>query len=329
MIEPPTKVGRVDEETVSLQTDKLSVEKQQSAQPEESIAREKGAVSEPTIKVSDEASIANPSRLDYEEKSKNNVGLWILILFGFSWLAYSLITSLLDAWQNSLVLALPLTLISLLFIIIVSLLLVRQWRAFKAIDEAISIHRLIEETGRDEPPHHIRDAFNPVMDRLEARYPAEVKRYRAEMNDRRTTSEYLSLVNNVVLNQADKDVKNIIKQSAMSAAGLVAICPHPGLDALIVMYRANTMIRKIANCYGLQPTGLSSLYLFRYTLISAFSAAAIEEIGSVVLEEISAGLAEKAVKVAAEGMVSARRMYRLGQMTRLQIRPIQNPTGSF
>ena len=90
------------------------------------------------------------------------------------------------------------------------------------------------------------------------------------------------------------------------------------------MYRANTMIRKIATCYGLQPTGLSSLYLFRYILISALTAAAIEEIGSIVLEEISAGLAETAVKVAAEGMVSARRMYRLGHLTRLNTRPIKN-----
>ena len=323
MSESPTKAGRVDEATVSLDKEGVSPEKPKSVRPEESAARQKGAVHEPTVIVSDPNTLTDQPSLHSKEKSRTSIALWIFILFGFSWLTYSLVTSLVDAWQTSLFLALPLALISLLFIIILIKLLVREWKAFKSIDEAISLHRLIESTGDDEPPHHIRDALNPILDRLRAHYPAEIKCYRAEMNERRTTSEYLSLVNNIVLIRADKDVKKIILQSSISTAGLVAISPHPALDSLIVMYRANTMIRKIATCYGLQPTGLSSLYLFRHILISALTAAAIEEIGSVVLEEISAGLAEKAVKIAAEGMVSAKRMYRLGHLTRLNTRPVK------
>ena len=323
MSESPTKVGRVDEKTVSLDTENVSPEKPQSKQQESAAARQKGAVHEPTVIIRDPNPLTDQPTLHSKEKSKTSIALWIFTLFGFSWLTYSLVTSLVDAWQTSLFLALPLALISLLFVIVLTLLLVREWKAFKAIDEAASLHNLIESTGGDEPPHHIRDALNPILNRLEARYPAEIKRYQAEMNERRTTSEYLSLVKNVVLIRADKDVKKIILQSSISTAGLVAISPHPALDSLIVMYRANTMIRKIATCYGLQPTGLSSLYLFRHILISALTAAAIEEIGSIVLEEISAGLAETTVKVAAEGMVSARRMYRLGHLTRLNTRPVK------
>ena len=323
MSEPTTKAGRVDEATVSLDAENVSPEKPKSVLPGESAARQQGAVHEPTVIISDPNTLNDQPSLHFKEKSRTSIALWIFILFGFSWLTYSLITSLFDAWQTSLFLALPLALISFLFIFILTKLLVREWKAFKSIDEAISLHRLIESTGDDEPPHHIRDALNPILDRLEALYPAEIKRYRAEMNERRTTSEYLSLVNNIVLIRVDKDVKKIILQSSISTAGLVAISPHPALDSLIVMYRANTMIRKIASCYGLQPTGLSSFYLFRHILISALTAAAIEEIGSIVLEEISAGLAETTVKVAAEGMVSARRMYRLGHLTRLNTRPIK------
>lgn len=90
----------------------------------------------------------------------------------------------------------------------------------------------------------------------------------------------------------------------------------------MVVYRANLLLRNISNIYGLKLTGFSSLYLFKHTIISAITSAGIEELGSIVLDRIGAGLTGNAAKVVSEGIVSASRMYRLGSLTKKITRPI-------
>ena len=150
----------------------------------------------------------------------------------------------------------------------------------------------------------------------------EYRQFDEARHDRKTVKEYFSLLENVVWTRRDKDVDDAINRASLSVAGLVAISPHPALDAVIVVVRANMLLRNIGQIYGLELTGISSLYFFKHTIVSAITAAGIEELGTLVFEEIGAGVAEKSAKIVTEGLVSAGRMYRLGCLAKKVTRPV-------
>ena len=246
----------------------------------------------------------------------------VSVIFIACWLLYTTFVSLIDAWKTSLWLAIPLIIISIIFLITLIVLVLRERRAINLIDQRQKTHQQIRLYVADGSIIAIHETLTPILTNIKTHYPEEFQQFDEARNDRHTVQEYLSLLDSVVLSTLDRDVDYAIKKASLSVASLVAISPHPALDAIIVMIRANMLIRKIGHIYGLEPTGLSSLYLFRHTILSAISAAGIETLGSVALEEIGSGVTEKAAKILTEGLVSASRMYRLGKLTKKIIRPV-------
>lgn len=238
----------------------------------------------------------------------------VFILFIASWLLYATVISLMDAWRSSVSLAIPLTLITVIFIIFLGALVRREWQAIQSIDRIHETRLQLGQYIHEDSIVGVRQTLKPVLACIQIHYPEEYRQFDEAWQDRRTVQEYLLLLDNLVLSRLDKDVNDAINKASLSVAGLVAISPHPTLDAVIVIIRANMLIRKIGRIYGLEPTGLSSLYLFKYTIVSAIAAAGIEEIG--------VGLTENVTKFVAEGIVSAGRMYRLGKLTKKITRPL-------
>lgn len=238
----------------------------------------------------------------------------VLVLFIGCWLLYTTGVSLVGVWSSSVWLAIPLTLITVIFILFLGALVWKEWHAIQSIDRIRETRLQLGGYISEHSIVGVHETLKPVLARIQIHYPGEYRQFDETWKDRRTVQEYLLLLDNIVLSRLDKDVNDAINKASLSVAGLVAISPHPALDAAIVIIRANMLIRKIGCIYGLEPTGLSSLYLFRYSIVSAIAAAGIEEIG--------VGMTEKVTKIVAEGIVSAGRMYRLGKLTKKITRPV-------
>lgn len=246
----------------------------------------------------------------------------VFIIFIACWLLYATSISLIDVWGTNIWFAIPLTAITGFFIITLVIIVCREWRAFKSVDQIQENQHQLKKYINDNSIIGVHETLKPVLENIKLNYPEEYRQFEEARHDRQTVNEYLSLFENIVLVRLDKDVNDSINRASLSVAGLVAISPHPALDAAMVVYRANLLLRNISNIYGLKLTGFSSLYLFKHTIISAITSAGIEELGSIVLDRIGAGLTGNAAKVVSEGIVSASRMYRLGTLTKKITRPI-------
>jgi uncharacterized membrane protein YcjF (UPF0283 family) len=247
---------------------------------------------------------------------------WIIFLCPLVWLVYALGDSIALTWASNRAIAVLLGVVTILFFWVFGRWLLTEYRAAREVDAIVTIKQVVSEAGPDESPREIADALESVVERLEKNYPREVGIYRAEMEERSTVESYRELVENVLLSQVDRRVDELIRNATLSAAGLVAISPHPLLDAMIVMYRATVLVRAITEAYGRVATGLSSLRLFRHIVMSALSAAAIEEVGTMGLESLGLGASEKALKGIGEGAFTALRMNRLGRITKEVVRPL-------
>lgn len=81
--------------------------------------------------------------------------------------------------------------------------------------------------------------------------------------------------------------------------------------------------------YGIKPSGLSSLRLFRHILSSAVLAAGAEVASEVIADSLAENATEGAGEIlfgslfskVGEGAVTVWRIYRLGRIVRLIIRP--------
>ncbi len=247
---------------------------------------------------------------------------WAFVLFIAGWLLYATLISLEEAWSKSFWLAIPLTVITVIFIVLIGFFVLREVRAFRSIDRIEETREKLAKYTREESIIGLHETLKPILKNIKVRYPVEYRQFDEARHDRKTVKEYLSLLENVVLASLDNAADDAIKKASLSVTGLVAISPHPALDAVIVLVRANMLLRKISQIYGLEITGISSLYFFKHTIVSAITAAGIEELGTLALEDIGAGVTEKSAKIVTEGLVSAGRMYRLGNLAKKVTRPI-------
>lgn len=309
----------IEEDSVSIETtlnSKIkSLDKKQNNERKAQIINEETKLIEQE-KVT-ENSIEMPASPRYWSKL-----FWIFVIFSISWLFYSALISVIEAWQKNYWFGLPLAIMSLVFITVLLLLIKRERNAFKRVDKNALQRRQIKIHIDNDSVAGIHNVLKPRLSRIKKYYPKEIAQFEAARTNRYSANDYISLLENIILSRLDKDANNAIKKASLSIAALVAISPHPALDAVLVLIRANMLIRKISQIYGLEPTGLSSLYLLKHSVISALAAAGIEEISTLLAEEISVGLTEKAAKFIAEGAVSSARLYRLGHLTKKISRPI-------
>lgn len=247
---------------------------------------------------------------------------WAILAFPVTWLAYVIVEAIVSAWHTRIPLAILLTATASLFLWVVSAWAIREYRAAGEVKHMEEIDSLLKNSERQSHPREVKRQLAPVVDRIALSHPEAVRVFRAEVDNRDTIEAYCDLLDNIVLKEVDMEVEQIIRSATVSAAGLVAISPHPALDAMLIIYRATTMTASITRAYGRQATGLSSLRLFRRVVTTAITAAALEQLGTLALENLGMNLTNNALKAVGEGSVAAARIHRLGALTRQTIRPI-------
>ncbi|MFW6342769.1 MAG: DUF697 domain-containing protein [Halothiobacillaceae bacterium] len=240
-------------------------------------------------------------------------------------LATRLGTYLADLWPDQPLLASILASIGGIAVLLFGIALIIEYRAGRRLDGVHARRERIGQALERDDPVDLEKQLQPVLLRLESQFPAAVHEYRAATREAHHAADRLRLFDNIVLGEVDRAVDRVIDRTALTVGAAVAIVPHPALDATIVLWRALVMVRRIASCYGLGPTHLSSLALLRHAIVSAIMAAGMETAGDLIAEEVGRGVLASGGQRLAQTAVTASRLRRLGKMTRQICRPIDHP----
>lgn len=286
----------------------------------------------PATPMEDETSLAAPAEasvLNASEEARSSIWqsiFWLLIASAGFWGIGSATLTLVDLWQQQLLLAVPLTGVGLILLGLLGRALRIEWQAVRAVDALAQRRTAVELARVRNDLDSLKTALASALDNLHARHPALMDEFNAAAASRTDCADYLELFDNLVLRRLDKEAQMIINRSAIVTGTAVAAVPHPAFDAVVVLWRAIVMTRELGTTYGLRPTGLSSWRLMRHTLGTAMLAASMETLGSLALDETGRGALERAGKNLAEGVVIASRIRRLGQLTQKACRPVDRVT---
>ncbi len=280
---------------------------------------------EPTVAMEDFESATHPKTdMALKKKSPTSPFLALLSVFTLTWLLYFLIATMVNAWKVSAWIGLPLSAITILLLLYVTTKAFRERRNYKAIaniqDNHIHLQRAIEKNDLVATKAILETRLKPIQNKHPER-TAQFRHAVMEMDDAR---DYCNLLENKLLKTIDKEVDAAIQRATITAATTIAISPHPAIDSLLALYHANRLIGEIARQYGLETSFFTCNVLIKEILISMASAATVETLGSIVLENlIKNTLTGQAIKLTAESAIAAGRMYRLGRIAKQYLRPLQ------
>jgi len=265
---------------------------------------------------------ASPRQRWYQRPWRSSFYLLIMIiLFSGLWQWVSILQ---QRWQDGAILiATLLSLFSLLLAGLVIIAIIRERRACARITRLATRRHQAQKALQADDLSALKAALQPTLETLAQKDPGLIKDFQAATQSETRAAGYARCFENLVLNTLDEQANAKINQATLTIGTLVAAVPHPALDALVVIWRALILIRDLGRIYGLAPTGLSALRLFRYALGSAVLAAGTHAAGEVVLDEFGRGVLNSAGKKVSESAVSAARMRRLGKMTQNLIRPLE------
>lgn len=247
---------------------------------------------------------------------------WLTIAMIATWALSSTTLTLIELWQQNKALAIPLAIFGILLLILLSHALKEEVTALRCIDQLEKTQADILHARDVADLQKLKSSLKPTLDTLEQRHPELMLTFKEASSTRTDCHDYLDTLNNLVLLRLDDAVNSTIKRSSLMIGTAVAISPHPALDAIIVLWRAQALVRDIGEIYGLRLTGLSSWRLMKYLFNSALLAAAMDAAGSLIIEEAGRGAIESAGKKTAEGLVIGSRIYRLGVIAQKTCRPI-------
>jgi len=291
--------------------------------------REPGPVEGPSEAMPDDqvnaqsGEIANP---EFVERSPWSFVFWLLSAGVFIWLLMGVVSAIAGAWHQSIWLGLPLAALASIFLAVLIWASLREYKAWKTIDALADRRTRIHTALASDDLYALRETLAPTLNNLRLAHSIQIATFEEAAKSRETASEYLKQFENIVLIQLDKEANAVIKRSALVGGTVIAIVPHPALDAIVALWRATVLIRTIGEVYGLKPTGLSSLRLLKHSIATAIIAAGsdiavdltIDQVGQDVVDQVSSNIG----KGVAGGTVTAWRLYRLGKYAQRLCRPM-------
>ena len=120
----------------------------------------------------------------------------------------------------------------------------------------------------------------------------------------------------------DQQADQQIQKASLRAAFGVSSCPHPALDAVVVMVLSVMLIRDLMAVYGLRHSLRSLFRVMTRSLFLASSTALMSTAVEFAMRAAHDRLAAAVVGTAGEALVVARRMLTLGAVAKAEIRPL-------
>lgn len=138
-----------------------------------------------------------------------------------------------------------------------------------------------------------------------------------------SSKEQLQRFEEDILSCADQQVNRVISKYSVDAAVLVALSPSAMLDMLLMLWRNQRMVTKIAAAYGIKLGYWSRIKLWRQLLANIAYAGASEAISDLGASMLGAELAGKLSLRAGQGLGAGLLTARLGLQAQRLCRPLQ------
>ncbi|HKV00084.1 MAG TPA: DUF697 domain-containing protein [Vineibacter sp.] len=261
--------------------------------------------------------VAAPARVSYW-----GTAVWLLAatVAGFS--VYSLVRGLIEIWQRDWVGGAVLGTLSLGFLAALLAALLHEFRALRRLHDAARLRTRLETALRRDSPGELMSALAPVLSMVAARRPELVQQFHHRIDGQSDSDAIVRQFRTVVLSALDQEARRAIRRETLVTLGAAAASPHPALDAVIVAWRSVVMVRRVAEIYGLRPSGLATIRLARAAVISTATAMAADPAGDMLAEALGGGFADKIAGKVAEGSIVGLRALRFGLRAMDVCRPL-------
>ena len=134
--------------------------------------------------------------------------------------------------------------------------------------------------------------------------------------------DVIDLLNREIFQAMDHEADQRIQKAALRAAFGVSSCPHPALDAVVVLVLSVMLVRDLMDVYGLRHSLRGLLRVMTRSLFLASSTALMSTAVEFAMKAAQDRLAAAVVGTAGEALVVARRMLALGAVAKAEIRPL-------
>jgi putative membrane protein len=208
-------------------------------------------------------------------------------------------------------------------------LVAQQTRAYRRLKSAERARDLARELGRLGTAGH----GAALLDSLRAIYAgnptvlgqlnAADEALQAHHSDR----DVIDLLDREIFAPMDKAADARIRQAALRATLGVSACPHPALDALVVLGVSVVLVRDLMQIYGLRHSARSLLRVMTRAVFDSSATAALSTAIEFAANAAQDRLAATVVGTAGEALIVARRMSTLGALAKAEIRPLP-PAGA-
>jgi uncharacterized membrane protein YcjF (UPF0283 family) len=134
--------------------------------------------------------------------------------------------------------------------------------------------------------------------------------------------DVLHLLNREIFDPMDREADERTRRAAIRASLGVSACPHPALDAVVVLGISVGLIGDLMRIYGLRHSARSLYRVLTKALFNASATAAMSTLVEFAANAAQDRIAAAFVGTAGEALVVARRMYTLGALAKAEIRPL-------
>ncbi|OYY36267.1 DUF697 domain-containing protein [Reyranella sp.] len=147
----------------------------------------------------------------------------------------------------------------------------------------------------------------------------------AALQPQHTDADVIDLLNREIFVPMDRRADDRIQRAALRASLGVAACPHPALDALVVLGISVALVKDLMQIYGLRHSARAVWRIISHVLFSASSTAVMSTVVEFAMKAAQDRLAAAVVGTAGEALVVARRTFALGMLAKEEIRPLPAP----
>jgi len=269
------------------------------------------------LDVGGDVAVVTPSRVSYW-----GTAAWLLAatIAGFS--VYSLVRGLVDIWQRDWIGGAALGALSLGFLGTLAAALLHEFRSLRRLHDATRLRTELETALRRDSPGELMSALVPVLTMVAARRPELVQQFHHRIDGQSDSQAIVRQFRAVVLAPLDQEARRAIRRETLVTLGAAAASPHPALDAVIVAWRSVAMVRRVAEIYGLRPSGFATIRLARAAVVNTAAAMAADPAGDMLAEALGGGFADKIAGKIAEGSIVGLRALRFGIRTTEVCRPL-------
>jgi putative membrane protein len=194
-----------------------------------------------------------------------------------------------------------------------------EWRAWRALARVDRLRALLEG-GALEPA---RDAALGWVGQVSARLrdPAAA---RAAVGGAGNVVELRAALQLHVAGPLAEAAGQAGQRAALQAGALVALAPHPALDALLAGWRGVRLVREVAAIHGLRPGAVATWALARRVVATAAGTAGVELLTQGLSDQLLQHMPVlRHVAGAVPGAtLAAVRLYRLARVTAVACSPL-------